>query len=738
MSSREHNSSHRWELIALIAILALAAALRLWNLDAAPPGLTHDEASNGYDAAGVLRGVRPIYFTVGYGHEPLYPYSVALVMALLGPTDTALRLTTVIWGLIVILLSYGLARRLFDLPTALSTAAWMAVSFWCVMTSRVGLRAITSTATFAASAYCFWRGFSNSYARPADGRSRRWLWWSLSGICLGASIYTYMASRAMPAVYVLFLGYLFVLELRRKSSKTVALQPEELGSDSWNKYMSRSRPKSAKTDSASSRIEEGGALLRKQGAGILVLLLIAALVAAPLVHYLMTHPDAEQRIDQLSSPLQDALRGDFAALGNRLARSLPMFTLQGDPLWLYNIPGRPLLDVPGGAFFYAGLLVSLWHVRDPRHAFLLLWLTVGIGPALATGPDATTLRSMAAQPAVFIIASLGLVTIVRFLYRSTGLWGRIVTIGAVTILFAVTGIRTAQAYFGVWSQHRDVRVAYHHALVEQAHYLDSQPEGGEVSLSSIYPGRFHDPYSMEISLHRNDLSLRWFDGRFAIVFPDEGESRMIIPSIAQLDERLDPLLKPHASLIHTEHFRPDDLVTHFDVYRVDGDSALAALLPAVKDSLVFWSPSDAFPVSDPQSVYRSLDLPINVGDVVDLMGYDLQKPTVGPGEEIELLTVWRIRDTLTREAVAFTHVLNHEGHVIGQMDRLDVPSWHWETGDVFVQLHRFPIPVETSPGLYPVEVGLYTREDSQRLPVIVEDTAVDDRILLRPLEVAGQ
>ena len=72
--------SPRWEWGLLVLVLCLAAALRLWRLDSVPPGLTHDEASNGCDAAAVLRGIRPIYFTVGYGHEPLYPYSVALVM----------------------------------------------------------------------------------------------------------------------------------------------------------------------------------------------------------------------------------------------------------------------------------------------------------------------------------------------------------------------------------------------------------------------------------------------------------------------------------------------------------------------------------------------------------------------------------------------------------------------------------------------------------------------------------
>jgi hypothetical protein len=648
-------------------------------------------------------------------------------------------LTTVIWGVIVLLLSYAFTRYLFGSLVAVITAAWMALSFWCVMTSRVGLRAITSTATFAASAYTFWRGFPRSGASPPDASGHRWFWWSLAGVFLGVSIYTYMASRAMPAVYILFLAYLYVLSLRDDAEATAESEfVKRDGGQGESLSHPESRSGTPMAVSAAGPNARWAPAFREDWRGILLLLLIAAVVAAPLIAYLMTHPEAEQRIDQLSTPLRQALRGDFRSLWSRLSRSLPMFTFRGDPLWLYNVPGRPLLDVAGGAFFYPGLIVAVLRWRDPRYGFLMLWLLVGVGPALVTGPDATMLRSIVAQPAVFITASLGVATVTHFLHRYLGRSGRVVTIGAVVTLLMITGVRTARAYFGVWAQHRDVRVAYHHALVEQAHYLDTQPGDGIVSLSSIYPGRFHDPYTMEVSLEREDLSLRWFDGRFALVFPSAGAGRMIIPSIAPLDKTLEPLLKPYASLVHTERFRPDDLVTHFDVYRVDTDSAITALLPSVEGSPVFWSLSDTFPVDDPQSVQRTLSSPVDFGGVVDLVGYDLRTPVVRPGGNVELLTVWRIRDRLPREAVAFTHVLDQEGRVIGQMDRLDVPSWHWEPGDVFVQLHRFSIQEDTQPGLYPVEVGLYFRENARRIPVIVESVSVDDRILLRPLEVTGQ
>lgn len=741
---RFRDSVRGWETVALVAIVVVAVTVRVWQLDSVPPGLTHDEASNGHDGAAVLDGVRPIYFTVGYGHEPLYPYSVALLMALLGPTSTVLRLTTVLWGTILIVLSYLLARRLFGSMTAILTAAWMAVSFWCLMTSRVGLRAITTAVTFTASAYGFWRAITPRSTELAERgpplKVGSLLWCVLSGVFLGASIYTYMASRAMPAVYLLFLVYLFALDLR-PFRNTKKRQNGRNGPEGERAFLPLGRL------SASSH---GGMwhqpVFRQPWFAITVLLITAAVVAAPLVHYLIEHPEAEQRVGQLSAPLKEAARGRFGSLWDHVVRSLPMFTFKGDPLWLYNIPGRPLLDVVGGAFFYAGLLVCLWRWRDPHHGFMLLWLIVGVSPALVTGPDATVLRSIAAQPAVFIVASLGLVTVVRFLHRRAGSWGKAAVIGAVAALFIATAARTVHAYFNVWAQHRDVRVAYHHTLVEEARYLDAQPENGTVALSSIYPGRFHDPYTMEVALHRDDLSLHWFDARFALVFPPGGSSRVIIPSIAPLDEALRPVFAPYASLLHTERLRPDDLIGQFDVYRFDSDAALRQLLQGARSAPVYWSRSDTFPTTDPRSGYRPLDLPVNVGNLVDLVGYDLRTPRVEPGGEVELLTVWRVREGFggdpergsVPELVAFAHVLSPGGSVLGQQDRLDVPSWHWTPGGSFVQLHRFPIDESAPTGLYPVQAGFYARGDGQRLPVVVDGTSVDDRILLRPLEVKGQ
>jgi hypothetical protein len=242
---------------------------------------------------------------------------------------------------------------------------------------------------------------------------------------------------------------------------------------------------------------------------------------------------------------------------------------------------------------------------------------------------------------------------------------------------------------------------------------------------------------MEIMLRRDDLALRWFDGRSALIFPVEGQVRMIVPAIAPLDGALEPIVRDHTSTLHTEHMRPDDLTPRFDVHLFDAEGALAAYLPSVQGAPAYWSASEAFPADAPLAVYEPLALPADLGGVVELLGYEVRTPTVRPGAEVELLTAWRVRASLADEAVLFTHALDHGGHVVGQVDRLDVPSWAWRQGDVFVQLHRFPIDGAVAPDLVHLEVGFYTREDQNRVPVLVEGTPVDDRILLSPIEVTA-
>ena len=100
--------------LPILLVLLLAAALRLLLLDTVPPGLTHDEANHGREALGVLAGIRPYYFPYNYGSEPLYSYTVAGILGLVGGHVFGLRLLNALLGVLTVAATYAWGRRALE------------------------------------------------------------------------------------------------------------------------------------------------------------------------------------------------------------------------------------------------------------------------------------------------------------------------------------------------------------------------------------------------------------------------------------------------------------------------------------------------------------------------------------------------------------------------------------------------------------------------------------------------
>lgn len=104
-------------------IIVLAAALRLYHLSSVPPSLNWDEASVGYNAYSLATtgsdeyGRRfPLSIRSFNDYKPpLYTYSTAAVMAFLGKTEFAVRFTSALAGILTVVLTYFLVRKLISL-----------------------------------------------------------------------------------------------------------------------------------------------------------------------------------------------------------------------------------------------------------------------------------------------------------------------------------------------------------------------------------------------------------------------------------------------------------------------------------------------------------------------------------------------------------------------------------------------------------------------------------------------
>ena len=157
-------------LSALVLILLVAFALRVWNLTGIPPGMTHDEANHGREAIGILNGVLLYFFPLNYGSEPIYSYTVALFMAALGRGLLALRLVNVVFSTAAIALTYAWAAPRLGRAVALLGAALMAVSFWPLAAGREALRAGMLPFFMVLAVVAFWRLLEVSGAGGQGGR----------------------------------------------------------------------------------------------------------------------------------------------------------------------------------------------------------------------------------------------------------------------------------------------------------------------------------------------------------------------------------------------------------------------------------------------------------------------------------------------------------------------------------------------------------------------------------------
>lgn len=329
-----------------VAVLLLAAVLRLIALQDVPPGLSQDEVLDADIAEGILQGRHALFFPEGYGHEPLYHYYAAGFQALIGDNVLGSRLPSAVLGLLLVALTMGWARRTFGAPVALTAGLGLAVSWWPIIFSRLGIRPILLPIWLLAA---LWH-----WPRP---HRRPWR----SGFLLALGSYTYT-----PGVVFLALPpALWALDRLRGT-------PPPRRRDAWRMWLA------------------------------------ALLTWLPLAVYLRANPGLLERADQLSGPAQALLNGEWRPLADALWRTLGVFAFTGDPRWTYTLPDRPLFDLVTALLFAGGVWLALRLWREPGRGLLLVWLAFGLLPAVLTPDTPSTIRMIGALTPTYTLVGLAL------------------------------------------------------------------------------------------------------------------------------------------------------------------------------------------------------------------------------------------------------------------------------------------------------------------------------------------
>jgi 4-amino-4-deoxy-L-arabinose transferase-like glycosyltransferase len=393
-----------WLIVAAILIIALGGAMRVWSLPRPPAGPYYDEAANGILAAGIANhGDRPLFITSYTGKEVLYFYLAALMVRLLGSNLLALRLTSALLGTLTIAATLWCAWELFfprrqgpekrrQAAVALFTAGLLATSFWHLVLSRVGLRAVAQPLLQALTLAMLWRGLRRS----------RWGELIVAGLFCGLLGYTYLAARLFPIPLALALLTLLVADRER-----------------WRQ-----------------RLAQIGAFLA------------AAMVAfAPLGLYFLRNPERfAVRIEQVAS------QGATLTLPQAFARALGLFFVAGDPLPRINLPGQPVFGPIVAAAFLFGLALTVYRLvreRDPldraRDVLLLAWIPAMILPTALTVADIVPhyLRAAGLLPLIYLFPAFA----IAWLLERTPRWPETKHWLALTLLLGLTAPVAGYDYF---------------------------------------------------------------------------------------------------------------------------------------------------------------------------------------------------------------------------------------------------------------------------------------------------
>lgn len=647
-----------------VVVILVAAALRLPAFGSLPPGLYHDEAIHGLDALDVLQGRFRLYFPANNGREPLFIYLVALSIAMFGRSPFALRLPSLVAGVLTVAATAAMGRALFSRRVGLLGSAVLSVMLWHVHLSRTGYRAILLP-LFAALA--IWQG-------ALAIRTRRRRCWIAAGAFFGLSAYSYTAARLVPFALGAFAIY------------------------AWAAW-----PQVRDMLSSSGRVLWRGALAAA----------LAGLAAtAPLLVYALIQPEVVLGRPGQVSVFSPAIHGGapWATLGSHVLRTLGMFFVRGDRIWRHNVPWRPVFDPVLGAAFIVGLALALRRMRrHPPSAFLLLWTGSLLLPTMLAEDAPHFLRAVGVLPVAAVFPALGLDwlggVVQRALARRETARRRVsrylpgAVLPAVLVLPLAYGLAsTARDYFGSYAT--DPTTAYWF-------------EKGAVDLAGSVNGFLGEGWDGTKLLHGDPA------GRRAYVDPklwaDWPQVRFLVP-------------RSESVTVGTAGELARSDVSAFAWPYDDWDWVWATLPSPREVTVELGSLSqgdrDAAPYRTYLAIYGAkpdagLPAVAMLSAGVEYLGFEV-RPT-GEGAVVRLR--WRATLPLDTDYTIFVHYLR-DGDLLGQADAGGAnglyPTSRWQPGDIINDDHLIELEGEPIPGRDVLRFGFWQPDSGDVLHVLDE------------------
>lgn len=431
----------------VLGILVIGIFFRFYLIQHMPGGLFPDEAANGLDANNVLLGHIMPFFPRGNGREGLFINLLAISTHFFGLGFWQLHIVSATIGVITILTTYLMTKRLFGTRTALVAAFLIATGTWHIVLSRTAFRAILIPVFETLVVY-----FMARMVQADNPRARKWAGFWL-GVFFAGGFYTYIAYRILPVVLFVLLVIALIIDARQH----------------W-------------------------AWVRKYWSAFLIGCGSAIVVFAPLGYYFYKNPGSfTGRAGQVSI-FNPQLNGGhlISTFLTILKEALVAYFANGDTNWRQNISGNAFLHPLISPIFGVALLVAIYlSIRfiiqafrgrqDNNHWKYLVMVGLFFGMLI---PEVTAaegvphgLRAIGTLTPAYVLAAVGLVYVWNLAQR---VWhpkfiGYAYT--AVAVLFFATLIFTSyESYFVYAYNSPDNFQAFRSDLSVVSDYLNTHPD----------------------------------------------------------------------------------------------------------------------------------------------------------------------------------------------------------------------------------------------------------------------
>ena len=401
------------ELGLLFWLMLGALVLRAWRIEAIPWTLGGDEGSQGLWAREVLANRLPNMFDLGWLSVPnMSFYWQAAWFKLLGDGVVGLRLPWAVVGVLTVLGTYLLVRRLFDRSLAFLTTFLLATYHFHIHYSRLGSNQVADPLFMVWALYFLVLGWNRKAAGAAEAQAGpRWAW-ALSGVIAGLGFYFYAGSRQVLVIMLAVLAW-------------AALTDRDF--------------------------------LPQQISNLLVLLGGFLVSVGPMALVAIRDPNNfNARVNAvgilqsgwLEREMQVTGRSVASLLAEQFRKAFLAFNFYKDRVSWYGPNTMPLMDFSASIFFILGLAASAARMLKWRYAVFVIWFIVVIvlGGALTENPPSSQRLVSSAVPAVFFVAialrKLG--AALRDLLR----WPEFGRHAVVVVLAAALAFVSVRFYFG--------------------------------------------------------------------------------------------------------------------------------------------------------------------------------------------------------------------------------------------------------------------------------------------------